>query len=109
MKITNIYVRNDCLVFCDDGGGKSIYHLSNIVVDTGLSIDSLDANKFPETRIEEIIKAEGEQIAAVEIKGVISKLENADNCLDISYNETLNSCVYYFSGQVDQMLNQLFS
>ncbi|MBD2341218.1 hypothetical protein H6G64_30065 [Calothrix sp. FACHB-156] len=109
MKITNIYVKNDCLVFCDDCGGKSIYHLSNVVVDTGLSIDSLDANKVTETRVREIIKAEGEQIVAVEIKGFINKLENADNCLDISYNETLNSCVYYFSGQVNQILNQLFS
>jgi hypothetical protein len=109
MRITEIYVRNNCLVFCTDDGCKSIYHLSNIVIDTGLSIDSLSAEKLPESRVQEIIQAEGEQISIIEIKGPIGRLENAENCLDANYNEASYSCSYWFSGQINQILNQLFS
>ncbi|QKQ75209.1 hypothetical protein [Nostoc sp. TCL240-02] len=91
MRITEIYVRNNCLVFCTDDGCKSIYHLSNIVVDTGLSIDSLSAEKLSESRVQEIIEAEGEQISIIEIKGLIGRLENAESCLDANYNEASHS------------------
>lgn len=109
MKITEIYVRNNCLVFCTDDGCKSIYHLSNIVIDTGLSIDSLSPKKLPESRVQEIIEAEGEQISIIEIKGSIGRLEKAENCLDANYNEASNRCSYWFSGQINNILNKLFS
>ncbi|HYX16582.1 MAG TPA: hypothetical protein VE944_19885 [Nostoc sp.] len=109
MKITNIYVKNNCLVFCTDDGCKSVYPLSNIVIDTGLSIDSLSPNNLTESRVQAIIEAEGEQISIVEIKGPIGRLENAENCLDVHYNEVSHSCVYYFSGQVNDILNKVFS
>ncbi|WP_041566749.1 hypothetical protein [Nostoc punctiforme] len=109
MKITEIYVRNNCLVFCTDDGCKSIYHLSNIVVDTSLSIDSLSPENLPESRVETIIEAEGEQIAMIEIKGLIGRLENAENCLEANSNEAYHSCSYCFSGQINNILNQLFS
>ncbi|MEH2233883.1 MAG: hypothetical protein V7K71_30350 [Nostoc sp.] len=109
MRITNIYVKNNCLVFCTDDGCKSVYPLSNIVIDTGLSIDSLSPNNLTESRVQAIIEAEGEQISIVEIKGPIGRLENAENCLDIDYNEVSHSCVYYFSGQVNKILNQIFT
>lgn len=109
MRITEIYVRNNCLVFCTDDGCKSIYHLSNIVIDTGLSIDSLSPEKLPESRVQEIIEAEGEQISIIEIKGSIGRLEKAENCLDANYNEAEHRCSYWFSGQINNILNQLFS
>ncbi len=109
MRITDIYVRNNCLVFCTDDGCKSIYHLSNVVVDTGLSIDSLSPENLPESRVETIIEAEGEQIAMIEIKGPTGRLESAENCLEVNYNEATQSCSYCFSGQINNILNQLFS
>ena len=109
MRITNIYVKNNCLVFCMDDGCKSVYPLSNIVIDTGLSIDSLSPNNLTESRVQAIIEAEGEQISIVEIKDPIGRLENAENCLDAGYNEVSHSCVYYFSGQVNNILNQVFT
>ncbi|MBW4429530.1 MAG: hypothetical protein KME50_35490 [Nostoc desertorum CM1-VF14] len=109
MRITEIYVRNNCLVFCTDDGCKSIYHLSNIVVDTGLSIDSLSPENLPKSRVEKIIEAEGEQIAIIEIKGPVGRLENAENCLEANYNDATHSCSDSFSGQINNILNQLFS
>ncbi|WP_260447416.1 hypothetical protein [Nostoc sp. UCD120] len=92
-----------------DDGCKSIYHLSNIVIDTGLSIDSLSAENLPESRVQKIIEAEGEQIAIIEIKGPVGRLENAENCLEANYDEVSHKCSYSFSGQINNILNQLFS
>ncbi|WP_435020441.1 hypothetical protein [Nostoc sp. CALU 1950] len=83
--------------------------MSNIVIDTGLSIDSLSPNNLTESRVKAIIEAEGEQISIVERKDPIGRLENAENCLDVDYNEVSHSCVYYNSWQVNDILNQVFT
>ncbi|WP_242056179.1 hypothetical protein [Nostoc flagelliforme] len=45
----------------------------------------------------------------IEIKGPVGRLENAENCLEANYNEATHSCSYCFSGQINNILNQLFS
>ncbi len=87
----------------------SILCYLNPYVDTGLSIDSLSPENLPESRVQTIIEAEGEQIAMIEIKGPTGRLESAENCLEVNYNEATQSCSYCFSGQINNILNQLFS
>jgi hypothetical protein len=111
MKITNVSVNHKCLVFLMSDGGRAIYPLSSIVaINTDLSIDSVppDFDKLTELRVNAIIEAEGEKISIVEIKGAIGRLEHAENCLHVIYDQRSHASVYYFSGLINKILNRIF-